>query len=187
MAQAKQLPKRSELAEEMTWDLTVIFSSDEAFETAYEEVEKQVNEFQTYEGRLDESADVFLEALEAMLNLYRKLESVYVYAHLKNDQDTSNSHYQGLNDRAQLLATKASEATSWFDPEVLSLPENKLNQYLEENSELKKYEHFLERLTKNREHVLSKEIESLLAGASDIFSSPSKTFSVLNNADIKFP
>ena len=187
MTQVKGLPKRDELPENATWDLTVIFPSDDAFEQAYADLEKQVNEFETYEGRLDENSDVFLEAVEALLATYRQLEKVYVYAHLKNDQDTSNSFYQGLNDRAQMLATKASEATSWFEPEVLTLDEDKLNGYLEENEKLNEYKHYLKRLTINREHVLSKEMESLLAGASDIFASSSKTFSVLNNADIEFP
>src|SRR5699024_9016722 len=166
---------------------TVIFPSDEAFETAYKEVEEEIKRVQSFEGRLEESSEVFLKALEALLDMSRKLENVYVYSHLKNDQDTSNSHYQALNDRAQMLATNAGEAMSWFEPEVLSLHEEKLEQYQQENSELKKYSHYLERVTDNRDHVLSKEMESLLAGAGEIFSSPSRTFSVLNNADITFP
>lgn len=187
MAKAKQLPKREEVPEKLTWDLSVIFASNEAWESAYQEVEKEIEHVKTYEGRLHEGAGVFLEALELILDTSRHLENVYVYAHLKNDQDTSNSTYQAMNDRAQMLATRAGEAVSWFEPEVLSLPKEQLESYLKETEELGKYAHFIERLTANREHVLSSEMESLLAGASDIFSASSRTFSVLNNADIQFP
>src|SRR5699024_4313896 len=133
---------------------------------------KEIGQVASFEGKLGESADTLADALEAYLGLFRNLEKVYVYSHLKNDQDTSNSYYQGLNDRAQSLATKASEAVSWFEPEVLSLPEEKLTAYQNESDRLKQYEHFLERLTINREHVLSKEMEALIAGAGEIFSSP---------------
>ncbi|WP_277630306.1 oligoendopeptidase F [Atopococcus tabaci] len=187
MATAKQLPKRDEIPEELTWDLTVIFPSDEAFESAYQEVEKDIETVKQYEGRLNEDAGAFKEALESILETSRRLEKVYVYAHLKNDQDTSNSTYQAMYDRAQMLATKAAEAISWFEPEVLSLEPAQLSGYFSENEELKQYAHYIERLTANREHVLSAEMEALLAGASDIFSASSRTFSVLNNADIQFP
>lgn len=187
MATAKQLPKRDEVPEKLTWDLTVIFPSDTAFETAYQEVEKDIEVVKQYEGRLKENADTFEEALESILETSRRLENVYVYAHLKNDQDTSNSTYQAMYDRAQMLATKAAEAISWFEPEVLSLKPEQLTGYFSENEGLKQYEHYIERLTANREHVLSAEMEALLAGASDIFSASSRTFSVLNNADIQFP
>ena len=187
MKETQTLPKRSEVKENMTWDLTVIFPSDDAFETEYKEVEKEVEQISSFEGRLGESAEVFQESLEAILEMTRKLENVYVYSHLKNDQDTSNSSYQAMNDRAQLLATKASEAISWFEPEVLSLPEEKLKKYQTENEGLEIYKHYLDQITANRKHVLSKEMEGLLAGAGDIFAVGSNTFSVLNNADIQFP
>lgn len=187
MKKTQTLPKRSEVEQSTTWDLTVIFSSDDEFEAAYKEVETEIQRVASFEGRLDENAEVFQEALEAILAMTRQLENVYVYSHLKNDQDTSDSVYQAMNDRAQLLATKASEAISWFEPEVLALPEETLENFQKENEDLEIYAHYLDQLTANRKHVLSKEMEGLLAGAGDIFSVGSRTFSVLNNADIQFP
>lgn len=187
MAESKSLPKRSEISEELTWDLTVIFESDEEFEEAYKEAEKKLDEVKEYEGTLSKGAKEFQEAYETILDLSRSISSVYVYAHLKSDQDTGNGTYQALNDRARLLATKTGEATSWFEPEVLSLPEETLSGYFKENEELTQYKHAIDQMTANREHVLSAEKEALLAGASDILSASSQTFSVLNNADITFP
>lgn len=187
MSETKGLPKRSELAEEFTWDLSKIFKSDEEWEKAYKEAEEFVDEVKKYQGTLNTGPVVFQEALEAVLKLSRKIENVYVYSHLKSDQDTENGTYQALNDRARLLATKAGEATSWFQPEVLSLSDEELKAYFKKNEDLKQYEHEIVAMVSNRDHVLNAEMEALLAGASDILSASSQTFSMLNNADIKFP
>lgn len=187
MAETKSLPKRNELSTELTWDLSPIFASDEAWEEAYKEAEQKLGTVKEYEGKLSEGADTFQKVFEAILDVSRSIGSVYVYAHLKSDQDTGNGTYQALNDRARLLATQAGEATSWFEPEVLSLPEEKLSGYFNENQELGQYKHAIDQMTANREHVLSAEMEALLAGASDILSSSGQTFNVLNNADITFP
>lgn len=187
MSESNKLPKRHEVPEELTWDLTVIFNSDAEFEKAYQDVEESLAKITGFKGKLQEGATTFQQAVETLLDVSNKLETVYVYAHLKNDQDTANSTYQGMYDSASLLAAKSGEAMAWFEPEVLEIPENQLNSYFEENKELAVYRHFIDQMTDNRDHILSAIEEALLAGASEIFGASSKTFSVLNNADIQFP
>lgn len=187
MSESNKLPKRHEVPEELTWDLTVIFNSDAEFEKAYQDVEGSLAKINGFKGKLQEGATTFQQAVETLLDVSNKLETVYVYAHLKNDQDTANSTYQGMYDSASLLAAKSGEAMAWFEPEVLEIPENQLNSYFEENEKLAVYRHFIDQMTDNRNHILSANEEALLAGASEIFGASSKTFSVLNNADIQFP
>lgn len=187
MSETNKLPERNEIPEELTWDLTVIFQTDTEFEKAYQEVESSLANITSYKGRLQENAETFQQAIETLLAVSNQLETVYVYAHLKNDQDTANSQYQGMYDSASLLASKAGEAMAWFEPEVLELPEAQLSSYFDENKDLELYRHFINQMTDNRAHVLSANEEALLAGASEIFGASSKTFSVLNNADIQFP
>src|SRR5699024_12165719 len=117
----------------------------------------------------------------------RKVENLYVYSHLKNDQDTGNNTYQAMNNRAMTLATNAAAATSWFDPELLTLPEEKLEKYFEDNKDLELYRHAIQNITANRDHVLSAEMEGLLAEAGDVLDGSQQTFAILNNADIEFP
>lgn len=187
MSESNKLPKRHEVPEELTWDLTVVFNSDAEFEKAYQDVEGSLAKITGFKGKLQEGATTFQQAVETLLDVSNKLETVYVYAHLKNDQDTANSTYQGMYDSASLLAAKSGEAMAWFEPEVLEIPENQLNSYFEENEKLAVYRHFIDQMTDNRNHILSANEEALLAGASEIFGASSKTFSVLNNADIQFP
>lgn len=187
MEETKQLPTREEVPVEKTWDLTTIFESDEAWESAFQAAGEKVEALKKYEGTLANGADAFLEALETMLTVFREASVVYTYAHLKNDQDTGNSTYQAMSNRALTLITQAQAAASWFEPELLEIPEDQLEDYFDEKEELDVYRHEIENITAKRPHILSAEIEGILAQAGEIFDAPSSTFSVLNNADIKFP
>ncbi|MEI5995156.1 oligoendopeptidase F [Candidatus Enterococcus mansonii] len=187
MSQTKQLPERSTLPVEKTWDLTKIFRDDQAFDDAYKALEEKLNEVEQYQGTLKNGSEAFLSSIELLLDVYRQIEVIYVYAHLKNDQDTTNTTYQALYARASSLLAQASEAVSWFEPEVLSLNDDLIWGYFADNSELEIYRHFIENILSDRPHILSADQEALLAGAGEIFEASSNTFSILNNADLKFP
>ncbi|MGF7357759.1 oligoendopeptidase F [Enterococcus faecium] len=185
--EVKQLPKREELPENLTWDLTKIFSSDQEFDEKYLELSEELKQSEKYKGTLDQGASQFLNAIEFVLRVYRQTEVIYVYAHLKNDQDTGNTDYQALYARASSLFSKVSEAVSWFEPEILQLSDDQIWQYFKEEPKLEVYRHYIQQIVDNRAHVLSAEQESLLAGAGEIFDASSDTFAVLNNADLVFP
>ncbi|HFD6896840.1 TPA: oligoendopeptidase F [Enterococcus faecium] len=185
--EVKQLPKREELPENLTWDLTKIFSSDQEFDEKYLELSEELKQSEKHKGTLDQGASQFLNAIEFVLRVYRQTEVIYVYAHLKNDQDTGNTDYQALYARASSLFSKVSEAVSWFEPEILQLSDDQIWQYFKEEPKLEVYRHYVQQIVDNRAHVLSAEQESLLAGAGEIFDASSDTFAVLNNADLVFP
>ncbi|WP_303217611.1 oligoendopeptidase F [Enterococcus asini] len=187
MSETKQLPNREALPEALTWDLTTIFPDDDAFDQAFEDVKVAVKEVAGYQGTLHEGAAAFLQALEGILAVYRQLETLYVYSHLKNDQDTGNTQYQGLYARASSLLAEASEALAWFEPELLTLSDEQIAAYFEEAPKLTEYRHYIQQMLGNRPHTLPAEQEALLAGAGEIFGAASNTFAVLNNADLVFP
>lgn len=187
MSETKQLPNREALPEALTWDLTTIFPDDAAFDQAFEDVKVAVKEVAGYQGTLHEGAAAFLQALEGILAVYRQLETLYVYSHLKNDQDTGNTQYQGLYARASSLLAEASEALAWFEPELLTLSDEQIAAYFEEAPKLTEYRHYIQQMLDNRPHTLPAEQEALLAGAGEIFGAASNTFAVLNNADLVFP
>ncbi|MFD1899077.1 oligoendopeptidase F [Enterococcus termitis] len=186
MSEAKQLPERSTLPVEKTWDLTKIFKDDQAFDDAYRALTDELQVVEKYKGTLDQGSTAFLNSIELLLKIYRQIEVIYVYAHLKNDQDTANTTYQALYARASSLL-QVSEAMSWFEPELLSLSDDQIWGYFAEKPELEIYRHFVENILNERPHILSAEQEALLAGAGEIFEASSNTFSILNNADLKFP
>ena len=183
----EKLPLRGEISEADTWDLTTIFRSDEEFDVAFEQLSKRMKEVDTYQGTLKDGSQAFLAGLEFVLSMYREVETLYVYAHLKNDEDTKNATYQAIYGRAGALYTEVSEAVAWFEPEVLALSEECLAKYFQDEPKLSLYKHYIENMTSNREHILSGEMETLLAGAGEVLGAAGDIFNVLNNADLIFP
>lgn len=176
---------REELPEELTWDLTSVFESDDAYQKAFDQLIAELPNLADYQGHLADSAESLLAGLEEDLRIERAFEKLFVYAHQKFDQDTANSKYAGMNAQVQDLLAQVSSATAFFQPEVLAMDETKLSAYLQQ-PELKPYQHFFDVLLSEKEHTLPADQEALLAGASTVMSSAEQTFSVLDNADIDF-
>ncbi|WP_173916936.1 oligoendopeptidase F [Halobacillus sp. Marseille-Q1614] len=187
MMGTKQLPKREEVPKERTWDLESIFATDEEWYKELENTKEMVPEIEKFKGTLGESAAHLYKLLKLQDQISNKMGLLFTYAHMRNDQDTTNSYYQEMNAKAESLYTKVASSMSFIVPEILSLPEGKVDQFINELDDLKGYEHALKEITRRRDHVLSEKEERLLAGFSEVASSPSQTFGALNNADLKFP
>ena len=186
-SKVKKLPSRSEIKVEDTWKLEDIFASDDAWEKEFEEVKALIPQMEKFKGKLGESAQTLYDALQEQDELTMRVSKLYTYAHMRYDQDTTNSFYQGLNDRIKTLYTQIASALSYVTPEILSIEESKVKQYMAEHKELKLYAHALDEITRERPHILSESEEALLAQASEVLGSSSNTFGMLNNADLEFP
>ena len=183
---AKALPDRNEIEEASTWRLEDIFQTDAEWEKEFQAIKELLPKLTEFKGKLGDSADNLLEALQYEDEISMRLGKLYTYAHMRYDQDTTNSVYQALNDRATNLYSQVSSSTAYIVPEILSISEDTLQTFLKENRDLSVYEHALEEITRQRPHVLSEAEEALLAEASEVMSSSSNTFGMLNNADLKF-
>ncbi|WP_077357186.1 oligoendopeptidase F [Virgibacillus halodenitrificans] len=186
-SKTKALPKREELPVERTWKLEDIFATDEIWEKELKQLQTDIPKIEAYQGKLAESSDQLLGVLKLQDELSERLGKLYTYAHMRYDQDTTNSWYQGLNAQAENVLTIASSAMSFIVPEILTMEETKLKNFLEENKELQAYQKTLDEINRQRPHILSEKEEALLAEASDPMSSASQTFGMLNNADLRFP
>ncbi|MDQ0215655.1 oligoendopeptidase F [Oikeobacillus pervagus] len=186
-AEVKALPARSDIAEELTWRLEDIFPNDEEWEKEFQSIKELVHEASTFQGTLGESAERFYELLVYQDELLERMGKLFTYSHMRYDQDTTNSHYQGMDDRAKNLYTQIASALSFVVPEILSMDEQKIQSFLNEKEELAIYKHSIEEINLQRPHVLSKEEEALLAQAGEVLGASSNTFGMLNNADLVFP
>ncbi|QLK85644.1 oligoendopeptidase F [Staphylococcus sp. 17KM0847] len=171
---------------EHTWDLTTIFKDDTAWESAFEQVSNRIGEEQQYKGHLGDSAETLYAALCLQDEIEGDLESVYVYAHLKQDQDTSNDKYTGFEARAHQLIIRFSSAWSFLVPELLQIDETTLQTFLDTHDDLKHYAFALEMINRQRPHVLDADKEKLLTEAQDALSTASNVFSMFDNADLTF-
>ncbi|WP_028984015.1 oligoendopeptidase F [Sporolactobacillus terrae] len=189
MAEGKTtaLPKREDIPVEETWDLEAIYPSVAAWEHAFEKVKDLIAEAEQFKGKIGESADSLYALLKKQDEVTELLYKVYVYAHMKNDENTANATFQALHDRASSLAAVAGSKLAFIVPEILAIDPERLNQFVEGNTSLQLYRHALDEIIRTRPHVLDSEKEALLAAAEEVTDASSTTFGMLNNADLKFP
>lgn len=183
----KELLSREEVPEELTWRLEDIFPSDEEWEKEFDQLQKDIPQIAEFRGKLAESSDTLYALLQLQDQLSERLGKLYVYARMRYDQDTTNSFYQGMNGKAQSLLTVFSSNMSYITPEILEMDESTIEKFIEENEDLKLYKQTLDEINRKRPHVLTEKEEELLAHASEALRTSSETFSMLNNADLKFP
>ena len=178
---------RAHIDEKYKWDLTSVFASDQDWETEYQNLAEAIKQAQGLSGRLAQSAHDLLVVTQTYLNLARRLEKVYVYASMKNDQDTTLATYQELAAKATSLSAKYSQVFAFYEPEVLALGESRFAEFLQEEPQLSTYEHFFDELFSQQAHVLSQEKEELLANAQEVLGAAAETYEILDNADVSFP
>ena len=187
MTTAQPLPKRAEIPVELTWNLSTIYPTDAAWEAEFSRVAALLPGVAAFAGRLGESAAVMLEAFTTRDAAGEALGKLFVYAHMRLHEDSANSVYQGLADRVTTLANDFNAATAYMTPEILAIPQERLDAFLAEEPGLVVYRHQLDEIIRERPHVLSAEMESLLAQAAEIGAAPERVFEMLNNADLKLP
>lgn len=179
--------KRSEVPIEQTWKLEAMYPSDQDWEKDADRLQDLLPKLQAFQGRLGESAATLLEALRLRDEIELIIDNVFTYANMRSHQDLGVSLYQGMTDRAQSLFTQAFSAASFMNPEILALPEKTVTNFLEENEDLRLYRIILERLLREKPHVLSPTEEKLLAEISEMADAPAMIYSRFSNADLMFP
>ena len=179
--------QRHEIDEKYQWDLTTIFPTDEAWEAELADLTADIEKAKDFAGHLLDSAKTFLDISETQLALSQRVEKLYVYASMKNDQDTRVGKYQEFQAKAIALYSQFSQVFSFYEPEFLAITDEQLAAFYEEEPALKQYAFQLEKLLATRDHILSQELEEVLAAASEVFEAPSETFSILDNASLRFP
>ncbi len=181
------LPNREDIDLQYKWQLEDIYESNDEWEKDFVRIKELTPVISEYKDRLGESSETLLKVFKLNDELESIIEKVFVYARMRRDEDNTNTTYQALTDRAKSLAVEVSSALSYITPEILSIPEQDLKRFMHEQKELQKYAHFLDELLRQKKHILSKSEEQLLAMSGDISGTARDIFTMLNNADIKFP
>ncbi|HHU12522.1 MAG TPA: oligoendopeptidase F [Clostridiaceae bacterium] len=183
---ANDLPARSAVKVEETWNVDAIFADEAAFETMFRTVRDRLPGYASYQGRLKDEA-VLLEFLNKANADSVDLGKVYVYAHLKRDQDTSDAKNAGLEMRTRQLFAEFMSALSFFRPELASWDEDDMSRLIKAEPKLEAFAKYLDDIIRFAPHTLSDGEEKLLAAFSPVLGSGASTFSTLTNADFVFP
>ncbi|ESS02857.1 MAG: oligopeptidase F MEROPS family M03B metallopeptidase [uncultured archaeon A07HR67] len=178
--------ERSEIDEAYKWDLQSVFADDEAWAEAYEAVDGRIDELRAYEGRATESPETLLELLQLREEVFRELARVGAYARLRSAEDTRNQEYQAMSAKASSLRSTASSAISYLQPELQSLTEEAVAEFLEAEPALAAYDHYLDDVLRMKPHTRSTAVEEVLADLSEVTDAPSEIYSMLTNADMSY-
>lgn len=181
------LRKRSEIPVEDTWKMEDMYATDELWEEEQKKLEKLADEIEEYQGTLASSGAQLLKFLEKADEISYYNERVIVYSNQRNHQDTAVSKYQGYIAKAEHAAVKVASAMSFAKPEILAIPEERIQELMQEEPKLAKYERSLREILRAKPHTLSEAEEKIIAMAGEALNGARNTFSMLNNADIKFP
>jgi oligoendopeptidase F len=182
-----KLPKRDDVAVELTWRLEDIYDDETKWEAELKKATEVADKMATFAGTLAEGAQKLYELCKLNEDLELLLDRVYGYAHMREDQDTTNSKYQSFQQRAMSVYASAGEKTAFMSPEILSLSDEKLGEYYSEIPELDRYKRMIGEIRRLKDHMLDSEREQLLASAQELQGASQKSFGMLVNADLKFP
>jgi oligoendopeptidase F len=184
-AEAPVYKSRAEIPDKYKWKLDHIYPTVQDWEKDVVKVEALANAFTKHQGKLGQSVQSLLQALDDYSALMRLNDKAYVYANMALDVNSANSELQKLADRAEKMNTLVSEKTSWMQPEIVAIPDSKMKSFLEAK-ELAPYKMMLEDMIRTKPYSLPKEMEELLAKSSPLGNSPTNIYSMLSK-DVKFP
>lgn len=184
---AKELPKRSEVKVEDTWNLKDMYESDAAWEAELLEIKKLAEEAVKMEGHVAESAQNLLKILELDATIDEKLSLAYNYAERQYDEDTSNTAHQAMAAKIMSMAADISSQLAFIVPEILAVDEAVLEGFYKEQPKLELYRKEVAEIQRVKEHKLSTEMEKLVAMTAEMSRVSYDTFNIMDNADMLFP
>ena len=174
------------MEEKYQWNLTDIFSSTEDFENTIKQLQKNLETVKTYQGELAKSSENLYNCYNAYEKALENYEKIYAYGMLKFHLNMADSENIKLYKRCEAIGTEFEKTLSFMTPEITEIDTNKLLKFIEENEKLKRYEREIKEIIKEKEHVLSKQEENLLAMYSEVFSAQENIFDILTNTEFNF-
>ncbi len=177
---------RNQIEEKYKWDLTKIYETDEDFEKDFDKMKKRINEFSQYETKMGIDAKNFYQTLYDYYDISRNLEKLYMYSHLKFDENTSDNMNQALSLRVGNLYDEWNKACFFVSPTILKKNYSEIETYYKEEPKLLEYEIMLKREFRYKEHTLSDEEEKLLANMSKMLGCSYQTYELLKDSDLTF-
>ena len=178
---------REMISKKDRWNIEEMYPSIEKWRKELKEINEsdKLKLLQDYKGKLNESSSNVKSVLDTYFDLSRRLEKLAVFAHLYLDEDLSNDEAKEAYGLGQFAFYNLIEQSSWIEPELLQMPKEKLDEYINDDN-LSDYKFYLEKLSRMKSHTLSIKEEELLARVDQTFQSPYKSFSTLENADLSF-
>jgi len=184
---APPLRDRNEIPDRFKWNLSHIFPGWPAWQAAFEELDTKIGAYAALQGSLNKGAEQLLDAMKVSDDIGQLTYKVWYFASLKYDEDQRDNQLNARRQQVQILFAKASQASAWFNPELLQISLPTVQRWMAENADLAVYRFAIEDLYRQQEHVLDEKGEHLLSLSSRFSSSPNDAYAALSTADVKHP
>ncbi|MBD3404094.1 oligoendopeptidase F [candidate division GN15 bacterium] len=178
---------RDSIPDKYKWDFSDIYADWDAWEAGMAELRTLMDQYAGLEGTLGQGPDQLLKAYRLGDKLGMLLYKVYRYPQLMRDTDTRNNEVSARLQEVQILYAEFNSKTSWFNPELLSIPWDTMKGWLDKSPELAPYRFGIENLYRSQEHVLESDEELLLSRFSRLNSAPGSIYDELSTSDIEYP
>ncbi len=185
---SKNLKTRDQIDNKYKWNIEAMIPDESIIDGALEDIEKQAGEYaKAYGGRLTSDAATLLSAFKERDSIWRELEKIYVYARMRRDEDNSDSRYQAMSSKCNAVIAAVSAALAFFTPELLSASEDDVMGFVDKEPGLEEYRFAIKDTFRQKAHILSQPEENIMAQMSEVTGATNDIFTMLNNADMKFP
>ncbi len=185
-APLKEIPTRDQIDDEYKWDLTTFSASDSAWEAEIAAIAEAIPSMAKYEGKLGTSADILAECLNVSDSLQSDIHRLYVYANLKRDEDNRVGKYQEMSQRASSVYGQFYQVAAYIEPEITAIPDETIQSFLKSGGPIEVFRFYLEDIVRRKAHIMSPEVERVLALSRDVVQGPRNIFTLLDDADITY-
>jgi oligoendopeptidase F len=182
----RTVPLRSEISEVFTWDTANVFADDASWEAAITLAHDEISRLRQGKGELGHSPSTLRNWLQQFFQLANLLERIYLYASMYHNVDTTDQEAAAKHERAISLWTSGQSALAFAEPEILAVGYERLQDWMEQEPELKPYAHYFDSLEGRRSHIRSAEVEEVLGLVQDPFISASQVHGTFTDADLQF-
>lgn len=185
--ETNKIPARADVPEKDKWAIQDLFATDDDWRAALAKAKEFIPRITAFRGRLAESGAVLLSFFRLDDEISLAFDALVHYAQRRSDEDTRVAAYQEMVSQVTRFAVEIQSAAAFETPELLAISDEDMNRLYAEAPELELYRLNIDRIRRRREHVLSDKEEAILAAAGEMAASPDDIYSMLNDADLKFP
>jgi oligoendopeptidase F len=182
-----QLPERQTVPERYKWNLADVCRDWDEWTGLYRELADGIEKLKAFEGTLAQGGARLLAAFKAQDAVGALMYRVWYFASLHYDQDQRDNGVNARRQQVQILFAKHQQAVSWFNPELLAIPEATVRGWMDADAELAVYRFAIESLWHEQEHVLDAQGERLMSYSGRFNGIPYDAYAALTTADMKFP
>ena len=183
----RTIPQRADIEDKYKWDLTDIYKTENDWEADFKKAQGLIEKAAGFAGKLADSSQTLFDCLEMRSELSMICDSLNQYARRSQDLDNRVSKYQMLTERAAMLTSKAAAAFSFVEPEILTIDDDHLKAMAGQFPKTDMYDLYIKDLIRSRPHIRSAEVEEVLANSVMMARGPDTIFTMLNDADLKYP